>query len=234
MMAGHRIYLDVGASLGERFLQRFPTIAEACRQAGVDPTGKIPVRPAAHYHMGGIAVDEQGRSSVPGLWACGEAASTGLHGANRLASNSLLEAAVCGAAVARSIEGLHSGPLRPPAPVEMPLPADASAVRPILSRHAGVLRDAAGLRAARAELAGLASAGGPASDPACLGLMMVHAMLLRQESRGGHFRTDFPLASPALARRMTVTLDEVERTSFLKKRSKKLLRPGASALAHEL
>ncbi len=231
MMEGHQVYLDVGASMGERFVQRFPTIAEACRQAGVDPIGKIPVRPAAHYHMGGIAVDEEGRSSVPGLWACGEVASTGLHGANRLASNSLLEAAVCGGAVARSIAGLENAPLRPPAPVEVPLAADAAAVRPILSRYAGVLRDGAGLRAASAELADLASAGGAAADPACLGRMMVQAMLGRQESRGGHFRTDFPAASPALAHSMTVTLEAVERTSFLKKRSKKHFRYGASARA---
>jgi L-aspartate oxidase len=232
MIEGHRVYLDVGASMGERFLQRFPTIAEACRQAGVDPTSKIPVRPAAHYHMGGIAVDAEGRSTVPGLWACGEVASTGLHGANRLASNSLLEAAVCGAAVAMSIAGLENAPLRPPAPVEMPATADASAVRPILSHYAGVLRDGAGLRTASAELADLVEAGGAAADPACLGLMMVQGMLRRQESRGGHFRSDFPAASPAFAGRMTSSLKEEERTSFLKKRSKKNLRYGASAKAH--
>src|SRR5260221_597505 len=91
---GHRVFLDARASLGPRFAQHFPIIAAACRSAGIDPARQpIPVRPAAHYLMGGIAVDAAGRSSVEGLWACGEAASTGLHGANRLASNSLLEAA---------------------------------------------------------------------------------------------------------------------------------------------
>src|SRR5258708_2022640 len=91
----HRVFLDARSALGSRFRARFPTIAAACRAAGIDPaTALIPVQPAAHYHMGGIAVDEAGRSSLGGLWACGEAAATGLHRANRLASNSLLEAAV--------------------------------------------------------------------------------------------------------------------------------------------
>jgi L-aspartate oxidase len=212
MMEGHLVFLDAASAMGTRFSQRFPTIASACRQAGLDPdTARIPVRPAAHYHMGGIAVDAEGRSSVPGLWACGEAASTGFHGANRLASNSLLEAAVCGTAVARSIAGTTAGPARPLGPVEMPWPADAAAVRPILSQHAGVLRHRAGLEHAADALLALAGANGPAADPACLGLMMVQAMLRREESRGGHCRTDFPAASPAFARRLTLTLEEARR-----------------------
>jgi L-aspartate oxidase len=101
MAAGHRIFLDARNAKGLDFARRFPTITAHCRKAGIDPvTQPIPVRPAAHYHMGGIAVDKNGRTSIDGLWACGEAACTGLHGANRLASNSLLEAAVCGGWVA--------------------------------------------------------------------------------------------------------------------------------------
>jgi L-aspartate oxidase len=212
MMAGHQVFLDAAGAMGARFTARFPTIAAVCRGNGIDPdVSKIPVRPAAHYHMGGIAVDSEGRSSVPGLWAAGEAASTGLHGANRLASNSLLEAAVTGRAVAQSLAGCAQQPARAPAPVEMPRPADASAVRPILSQYAGVLRDRAGLEAAAAALLDLADAGGPAADPACLALMMVQAMLRRQESRGGHWRTDYPSPSPAFARRMTLTLEEARR-----------------------
>jgi L-aspartate oxidase len=212
MMAGHRVFLDAAGAMGARFTARFPSIASVCREAGIDPdVSKIPVRPAAHYHMGGIAVDAEGRSSVPGLWAAGEAASTGLHGANRLASNSLLEAAVTGRAVARSLAGTARRPPRAPGPVEMPRSADASLVRPIMAQHAGVLRDQAGLATAAAALADLADAGGEASDPACLGLMMVQAMLRRQESRGGHWRTDFPAPSAAFARRMTLTLDEARR-----------------------
>jgi L-aspartate oxidase len=97
MAAGHRIFLDATNVRGLDLAWRFPAVTALCREAGIDPvTQTIPVRPAAHYHMGGIAVDVAGRTSIDGLWACGEAASTGLHGANRLASNSLLEAAVCG------------------------------------------------------------------------------------------------------------------------------------------
>jgi L-aspartate oxidase len=95
MSEGHRVFLDARHSLGSDFARYFPVIAASCAIAGIDPTIRpIPFRPAAHYHMGGIKVDQVGRSRLRGLWACGEAASTGLHGANRLASNSLLEAVV--------------------------------------------------------------------------------------------------------------------------------------------
>ena len=99
--AGEAVYLDARAVVGERFPERFPTVFEKAMAAGIDPRVEaLPVTPAAHYHMGGIATDGRGRSSLPGLWVCGEAASTGAHGANRLASNSLLEALVFGARVA--------------------------------------------------------------------------------------------------------------------------------------
>jgi L-aspartate oxidase len=102
--AGHRVFLDARQSLGADFAAHFPGIAARCRAAGIDPAIQpIPVRPAAHYHMGGIAVDAEGRSTVDGLWACGEAAATGLHGANRLASNSLLECVVSAAAATEHI-----------------------------------------------------------------------------------------------------------------------------------
>jgi len=103
--AGHKTFLDCTIAIGETFAQRFPTVFAACKTAGIDPaTQLIPVAPAAHYHMGGIASDQNGRSSLPGLWSVGECASTGLHGANRLASNSLLEALVFGARAADDIE----------------------------------------------------------------------------------------------------------------------------------
>ena len=106
---GHRVYLDARGAPGERFATRFPLIAELCAQAGIDPAREpIPVRPAAHYHMGGVAVDAEGRSSIAGLWVCGEAARTGLHGANRLASNSLSEAAVFARLVATSVAAAPS------------------------------------------------------------------------------------------------------------------------------
>ena len=167
----------------------------------------MPVRPAQHYHMGGIAVDAEGRSSVAGLWACGEAASTGLHGANRLASNSLAEAAVDAAIVARSIDGVKSRALAPPRPVRTPLPADPAAVRPILSRVAGVARDGETLSAAIGPLAEMAAANGPAADPAAVALMITVAALRREHSLGAHYRTDFPSA-PAAPERSRLTLDE--------------------------
>ena len=95
---GHRVFLDARKHPGAEFAKRYPVISAFCKMAGIDPaTDPIPVRPAVHYHMGGIAVDIEGRSTVDGLWACGEVSRTGLHGANRLASNSLMEAIVCAA-----------------------------------------------------------------------------------------------------------------------------------------
>lgn len=206
MQAGHRVFLDARACLGARFATRFPGITAACRAAGIDPaTQPIPVRPAVHYHMGGIVVDGRGRSTVAGLWAAGEAARTGLHGANRLASNSLLEAAVTGSWAARDIAGTQARGGEAPAPDPGAVLPDAAPIRPILSRHAGVLRDAAGLRQAQTELQHFVYAGQPCADAAKLALMLIIAMQERQESRGGHFRTDFPakVEPPARARWLT-------------------------------
>lgn len=208
LSAGHRVFLDARPALGASFQQRFPGIDAACKAAGIDPALQpIPVRPAAHYHMGGIAVDGDGRSSVPGLWACGEAASSGLHGANRLASNSLVEAVVTAGAVAASIAGQPAR--RQPMPATPPLspPSDAAAVRGIVSRCLGIVRNAIGLEEGIAALLPLARESGPAADPAVIGLMMAVAALGRQESRGAHFRTDFPRHA-ATARHTTLTLEE--------------------------
>jgi len=207
---GHRVFLDARASLGSRFAERFPSIAAECRAAGIDPaTTPIPVQPAAHYHMGGIAVDEAGRSSVDGLWACGEAAATGLHGANRLASNSLLEAAACARWVAESVAGTAAR--RPVGarmrPIAVPQAAGTGPVREIMSRYVGVLRDGTGLRAAVEALQPLAFCDGPAADAAAVGLMIAMAALLREESRGGHFRTDYPEPTHRV-RRLSVRLGE--------------------------
>lgn len=195
MGEGHRVFLDARHAHGLDFARRFPSITALCRTEGIDPSSAlIPVRPAAHYHMGGVKVDIEGRSTVPGLWACGEVACTGLHGANRLASNSLLEAVVCGKLVAESLRdsipqtrALHVG--ETPA---VEANHDATDVRPILTRAAGVARDARGLAEAAAELYGVARSQSPASDPARVALMIVIAALRREESRGAHMRTDFP------------------------------------------
>jgi L-aspartate oxidase len=205
---GHRVFLDATAALGHRFTEHFPVIAAACAAAGIDPaTQPIPVRPAAHYHMGGIAVDAYGRSTVPGLWACGEVAGTGLHGANRLASNSLLEAIVGAGSVAESVAAAPRGRDQPVIPGRVPAAGDPEAVRPILSRAAGVLRERNALEASVSALLPLMDLGGPAADPALVALMVAIAALRRRESRGSHFRTDFPLADPAAKERRTLRLE---------------------------
>jgi L-aspartate oxidase len=218
MEAGHRVFLDARVVPDLDFARRFPAITGFCHAAGIDPaTQPIPIRPAAHYHMGGISVDLVGRSSIEGLFACGEAACTGLHGANRLASNSLLEAVVCGRWVAESIASTPARRVEPRVADVRIGPADPTPVRKILSRAAGVLRDADGLREGAAALypsAAAASEGHDcgAGDPAIVGLMILIAALQREESRGAHARTDFPYHAPE-ARRSVFRLEEVLATA---------------------
>lgn len=193
---GHRVFLDARSHPGEKFAARFPAIAAACRAAGLDPAHQlIPIEPAAHYHMGGIAVDLAGRSSVAGLWACGEVASTGLHGANRLASNSLIEAAACAGWVADSVSGTALPAAAAPArarEIAQSSAADIGPVRTALSCGVGVLRDDETLCSTIQTLLPLAESGGAVSDAALVGLMIAVAAWQRQESRGAHWRTDFP------------------------------------------
>jgi L-aspartate oxidase len=207
LRAGHRVFLDARGIKGLDFAARFPGITQSCRAAGIDPVRQpIPIRPAAHYHMGGIKVDVAGRTNVEGLWAVGEAAATGLHGANRLASNSLLEALVCAGFVAESLKAAPrraAPPIVPAAIAPLLPPSDAPAVRPILSRAAGVLREGAELRRAATELYRLADH----NDAALVGLMITLAALQRTESRGAHYRLDFPRkeTAPAVPRTLDLT-----------------------------
>src|SRR6185312_6468510 len=152
---GQGAFLDAREAIGPEFPEAFPTVFAACMAAGLDPRIRpIPVAPAAHYRMGGAWTDADGRTSLEGLWAVGESACTGVHGANRLASNSLLEAAVFGrraGAAAREAIDLETTP-ETGAPLP-PLPAaELTRLRGLMSRHAGVVRDRAGLNALLGEL----------------------------------------------------------------------------------
>ncbi|QTL02893.1 L-aspartate oxidase [Aquabacter sp. L1I39] len=187
---GHRVFLDARPALGAHFARHFPSVAQLCRTNGIDPErDAIPVRPAAHYHMGGIKVDGTGRTSLAGLYACGEVASTGLHGANRLASNSLLEALAYAQWIAADIahRQAHAPVAASAAPADGP-PAGIEAVRALMESHVGVVREGDGLRRALRLLAPRM-----AQDDAALvaGLVTLGA-LERTESRGGHFRADHP------------------------------------------
>jgi L-aspartate oxidase len=207
--AGHGVFLDARSALGSSFAAHFPGIAARCRAAGIDPAVQpIPIRPAVHYHMGGIAVDGEGRSTIDGLWACGETAATGLHGANRLASNSLLEAVVAAGFVAGSIAGCEPARLPTPRPMALPPAPDAGSLRTFVSDTLGVVRSGPGLEATIARLRPLAFRGGASADPALVALLIATAALRREESRGGHWRSDFPLPSAGWARRLVQRVDD--------------------------
>jgi L-aspartate oxidase len=227
-LAGRRVFLDARSAVGEAFPRRFPTVWEHCRRHRIDPRRQpIPVTPAAHYAMAGVAVDAGGATSLAGLWACGEVTSTGVHGANRLASNSLLEALVFGARVA---DGVAAG--LPPSPVLRPVrpevvwrsgdvgvaptpdvagPADLRRrLRTLMWEKVALVRDRDGLEQALAELDRMSAAAGPATtlpeletrNLLLLGRLVAAAALAREETRGSHYRSDFPQPDPRFERRL--------------------------------
>ncbi len=197
--------LDVRHFALGAFAARFPNINRVLADHGLNPERTpIPVRPAAHYHMGGVKVDETGRTSVEGLWACGEVACTGLHGANRLASNSLLEAAVCGRLVAEDIAGSAAPTPKTnteQAPIEPGKGLIIPAIRELMDRDVGVVRNEAGLQRAISRLSALRAEadGAVAEDAVATALLIALAAERRKESRGAHFRSDAsaPVELPA-------------------------------------
>ena len=204
-LAGRGALLDA-AAIGQAFPHEFPAVFAACMAAGIDPrTTPIPVAPACHYHMGGIATDLDGRTSLRGLLAAGECASTAVHGANRLASNSLLEAAVFGTRAGAALRAA-ADPRTDPLPAEAwpdLAPDDLAALRQAMSHEAGVVRDGEGLGRLLALIEDLKARNG--EGPVLVAARLVAACALeRRESRGGHFRSDFPGKLPA--RRTFVTL----------------------------
>jgi L-aspartate oxidase len=210
-------YLD-GRNLGPRtWERRFPTILAACAEHGIDPVREpIPVVPAAHYASGGVRTDLWGRTSVPGLYACGEVACTGVHGANRLASNSLLEGLVFGRRIAEALSADLAGPTEAtPRDGSMLLePEVRGEIQRIMTAYAGVLRSGEGLERAASELAALAAR--TTDDPCveaweatnlhCVASLIVAAALRREETRGSHWREDFGGADDAWRGHLVSTL----------------------------
>ena len=227
------VYLDLSPIPKDRIRKRFPHIGKVCSEFGLDITkDRVPVRPGAHYMIGGVTTDTNGQTSVPGLWAAGEVTSTGLHGANRLASNSLLEGVVyglrCGQNASKSALGQSDNFTAPPL-ISMPgIPHDSdealdltdirNSLRSLMWRSVGISRNAEELQAARQQLDFWANyvcrrdlyepAGWELQNMMLVGRVMAAAALARRESRGVHLRSDFPETSDAATGHISIQAEE--------------------------
>jgi L-aspartate oxidase len=240
--AGEFVGLDLQGVLSGEERDSFPQAVQTAREAGIDPYCEpLPITPAAHYHMGGVEVDTQGRSSIPGLWACGEVATTGIHGANRLASNSLLEALVYARRVAAGLNSLDETML-PASDVipEVPaLPAGSEvdslqamqdSVRHIMTQDVGILRNGTELETAYSKLSAvqdklvspdrrgknafladsrIVRQWGEARNLTLVARLVAFAALRREESRGAHFRDDYPRPSLKWRRQQSLTVESL-------------------------
>ncbi len=216
------VYLDATGLPRDRLLARFPTISRFLAGYALDPSrDMIPVTPAAHFMIGGVSTDHEGRSSIRGLLACGEVAATGVHGANRLASNSLIEGLVFGERVVRQL--LHPASGGPAAPSQRVMvreasgagaeagPEEVAEIRDVLWNEVGIVRSGPGLRRAirqfehlhrRIAPAGPEDPPTPIANAALAALLIARAALTREESRGAHYRSDFPRARPEWRRHL--------------------------------
>ena len=202
--AGRGAFLDARQAIGASFAQKFPTVFTSCQSAGIDPvTALMPVAPAAHYHMGGVLTDIDGKSSVEGLWAVGEVASTGVHGANRLASNSLLEAIIFGARIADQLRDkeitLVDEPGAPGDRMDLPSkPADPIAMarlRKAMSTGCALIRTEDSLNETLEtihELNAYPDMTSGLKSALVTAELIAQGALMREESRGAHHRADFP------------------------------------------
>lgn len=196
--AGRQPFLDCRKAVGAHFPDHFPTVFKACMSAGIDPrVDPIPVAPAVHYHMGGLATDSWGQTSLPGLIAVGECAATGVHGANRLASNSLLEAIVFGGRAAESLMSKDLPARRAETIRSQPwLSMKANVTQTLrtgMTESCGVRRKASKLNKLLMTIDELIDEVGRA-NPLIAARLIVASALAREESRGGHFRDDHPIA----------------------------------------
>ncbi|MEM5500494.1 L-aspartate oxidase [Ahrensia kielensis] len=227
VQAGRGAYLDCRTAIHD-FENEFPTVWNYCRDAGIDPSKElIPVVPAAHYFMGGIWTDMDGRSSLSGFWACGECTSTGAHGANRLASNSLLEAVVFSARIADALKAEASfdapsnwqeGSVETDEHLTEAEHPNMAALRETMSANMGVLRNKEGMKEALVRLLELESDSHSLrfSNVVTTAKLMCIAALNREESRGGHARTDFPTENESWKRRTLLKLEQAIITEFYK------------------
>lgn len=216
--AGFRPMLDTRGVLGEAIKTQYPAVAEACARNDIDPAREpIPVAAAAHYHMGGIQTDTEGRASLGNLWVCGEASSTGLHGANRLASNGLLEALVYARICAKNIAAVVPECDAPPLNITFEaggLPPDVKAVaelRQTMTECVGVVRNASGLKKALRKIAELEAVFGSSVsflNMTATATLIAASALCREESRGAHERSDFPDRLPSDGQRSHFTLTD--------------------------
>jgi len=206
------VYLDLTDLDAEHTKKRFPRIYSTCMQYNIDITTElIPIRPAAHYAMGGVRTDLNGRATLPGLYAAGEAAGTGVHGANRLASNSLLEGLVFGARAGRKmrdeLKAASHNVRQTPAvaaysngPLPVPVDTIIAQIQELMWKQAGIVRTGSGLKQAIAQLEELGSQlrtahsrrQFEARNLQLTGMLVAKSALAREESRGAHYRTDFP------------------------------------------